>query len=61
MARMIPSEYSDMNKSEAEKHLYYKLNESFGDDWTIFHSYSIEGRNKSNKIIDVEIDFLLNK
>ncbi|MFZ2865107.1 MAG: NERD domain-containing protein [Ignavibacteriaceae bacterium] len=59
MVRMIPSEYSDMNKSEAEKHLYYKLSESFGEDWTIFHSYSIEGRNKSNKIIDVEIDFLL--
>lgn len=59
MARMIPSEYSDANKSEAEKHLFYKLNDSFDDDWTIFHSYSIEGRNKSNKIIDVEIDFLL--
>ncbi|MCH8034839.1 MAG: NERD domain-containing protein [Bacteroidetes bacterium] len=59
MARMIPPEFDNINKSEAEKHLYYKLNETFDDNWIIFHSYSFEGRNKENKIIDAEIDFLL--
>ena len=62
MARMIPPEFDNINKSEAEKHLYYKLNETFDDNWIIFHSYSLEGRNKENKLIDAEIDFLfLNK
>lgn len=59
MARMIPSEYSDLNNSEAEKHLYYKLSKVFDDSWVIFHSYSLECRNKENKIIDAELDFLL--
>lgn len=56
---MIPSEYQHINNSEAEKHLYYKLNELFDDNWIIFHSYDFEGRNRENKIIDAEIDFLL--
>ena len=59
MARMIPPEYQDINKSEAERHLYFSLNQSFDANWIIFHSYSFESRNKENKIIDSEIDFLL--
>ena len=57
---MIPPEFHDINKSEAEKHLYYKLNETFNDEWIIFHSYNFESRNKYNKIIDSEIDFYKN-
>lgn len=59
MARMIPPEYQHINNSEAEKHLYYKLSKEFDDTWVIFHSYSLECRNKEKKIIDAEIDFLL--
>ncbi len=59
MARMIPPEFDNINKSEAERHLYYKLSESFDDSWVIFHSYDFESRNKENKIVDAEIDFLL--
>ena len=59
MARMIPPGYQDINKSEAERHLYFSLNQSFDANWIIFHSYSFESRNKENKIIDSEIDFLL--
>jgi len=59
MARMIPPEFDDINKSEAERLLYQKLNESFDDNWIIFHSYSLEGRNRENKLVDAEIDFLL--
>ncbi len=56
---MIPSEYNNVNNSEAEKNLYYKLNEVFDDSWIIFHSYDFESRNRENKLIEAEIDFLL--
>lgn len=59
MARMIPPEFNETNNSVAERKLYYTLNKSFNDDWIIFHSYTIEGRNKQNHLIDAEIDFLL--
>jgi len=62
LVRIIPFEFDDSTKSEAEKILYSAILKSFDNNWIIFHSYSLEDKNKEQKLIDAEIDFLfLNK
>ncbi|MCB9210927.1 MAG: NERD domain-containing protein [Ignavibacteriales bacterium] len=58
MALMIPSECSETTLSTAEIDLFFTLRSSFDDEWTIFHSFNMLARNRENKIIDTEIDFL---
>ncbi|MGE5457678.1 MAG: NERD domain-containing protein [Methanococcaceae archaeon] len=59
MARMVPEEYYNKNKSDAEKLLFEQLQKLFDDSWLILHSYSFEVMSLKNKIIEAEIDFIL--
>ena len=59
MARMIPANYSHKTESKAEKKLFFALRDSLDNSYTIFHSFDILERNLQKKLIDVEIDFLL--
>ena len=55
---MIPTNPSSETESEAEKKVFDALR-SLDDSYTVFHSYDILTRNLENKLIDVEIDFLI--
>lgn len=59
MARMIPAECSPTTKSKAEEKLFIILKKSLDDSWTVFHSFNLLARNREEKLIDAEIDFLL--
>lgn len=59
MAIMIPTECNPSTRSKGEIAVYRQLQKTFDDSWTIFHSFDYTSRNLENKLIDVEIDFLL--
>ncbi|MFA6290668.1 MAG: NERD domain-containing protein [Victivallales bacterium] len=59
MARMIPSECSPDTESKAEAKLFEVLKKSLDDNWTVFHSFNMLAKNRENKLVDAEIDFLV--
>ena len=58
MVRIIPSEFDDTNKSEAEKLIFNVIKKDFDENWIVFYSYILERKDKELKLIDAEIDFL---
>ncbi len=59
MARMIPADLPHDKTPESEIEVYRALKSQFDDTWTVFHSYTSLGRNRDDKLVDTEIDFLL--
>ena len=58
MAIMIPAEINPNTESKAEIKAFKHFQKAFDDSWTIFHSFSMQGENKENKLIDAEADFV---
>ena len=59
MARMIPAAVPNHIRSRAEKTLFPILRDRLDESFTIFHSFNMLTRNRDNKFIDGEIDFLI--
>jgi len=59
MAFMIPEQISPDTESKAEIKTFKKFQKEFDDSWTIFHSFSMQGKNREGKLIDSEADFVL--
>lgn len=59
MARMIPIVVPEHTQSKAERMLFSILRDELDDSFTVFHSFDLLTRNKENKFIDGEIDFLI--
>ncbi len=58
MARMIPSRFDEATTSNAERLLYYRLQNHLDNDWTVIHSLPWLNENRF-KIQQGECDFLL--
>ena len=56
---MIPNTFHPQTESRAEKKVFETLKNSLDDSYTVFHSFDIMPRNLENRLIDVEIDFLI--
>ena len=56
---MIPNTFSPQTESQAEIKVFESLKNSLDDSYTVFHSFDIMARNLENRLIDVEIDFLI--
>ena len=59
MAKMIPQKLSSNTESQAEVETFKLMEKEFDDSWTIFHSFSMQGKNREDKLIDAEADFVL--
>ncbi len=56
---MIPTEFNPASPSFAEKFIFNQLKKSFYENVIVFHSFDLLARNKQNRNIDAEIDFLI--
>ncbi len=59
MALMIPSEVPDSGTSRAEREVFEVMRDGLDDRFTVFHSFKSVSRNREDKLLDSEIDFLL--
>ncbi|MFC2039864.1 NERD domain-containing protein [Chloroflexota bacterium] len=59
MARMIPSIIRDSTQSNAEKQAFPVLRDSLADEFTVFHSFNLLVKNREQKFVDGEIDYLI--
>ena len=59
MARMIPAPLSPETESGAEGRIFKVLRDSLDNSYTVFHSVDLLTRNLKNRIVEVEIDFLV--
>jgi len=59
MAILSPPLISPDTESQAEVKTFKHLNKTFDDSWTIFHSFSMQGKNREGKLIDAETDFIM--
>ncbi len=59
MAHMIPAVISEDTQSQAEKKLFPNLKERLNDSFTVFHSFDLLTRNRADKLVEGEIDFLI--
>ncbi len=59
MAHMIPAVIPEQTLSNAEKHLFAVLKERLDYGFTVFHSFNLLTRNRQQRFIEGEIDFLI--
>lgn len=59
MAKMFPEQLRSNISSNAEKHLYQKLQKQLSDDFVVFHQVRWQVREPHKRIKDVEADFVI--
>ena len=59
MARMIPADIADNTRSQAERRLFADLQNGLNDNFIVFHSFHVAGKNKAGQFTEGEIDYLI--
>jgi len=59
MAHMIPAIMSEQTESSAEKKLFPVFRGGLDDSYTVFHSFNLLTKNRKDRFIDGEIDFVV--
>lgn len=59
MAKMIPATMTSGYRLEAEELVFDQLKTQLDDSFTVFHSFDVAAKNRENRIVDVEIDFVI--